>query len=132
MNVLTTKNSDISQKIAATLALLLGVMSVFSGSKVLLEIDIKDYNVLIWLVSYNVIFGTISIIAAYYIWKNRSKSKNLSIFILVMHFSVFIYLKFLSITVALESIQAMLFRISVWVLIAVLSIIIPKYLIKVK
>ncbi len=65
MNIMAINKSTISQKIAAILALLLGVMSVFAGSKVLLEIDIKDYNVLIWLVSYNVIFGAISIVTAY-------------------------------------------------------------------
>ncbi|MDO9137538.1 MAG: hypothetical protein Q7U21_06915, partial [Lutibacter sp.] len=51
--------------IAAILALLIGGMSVVSGSKVLLGIDIKDYTVLNWLVIYNVIFGAISILVAY-------------------------------------------------------------------
>ncbi|WP_033958447.1 hypothetical protein [Psychroserpens jangbogonensis] len=130
MNEIASNNSIISQKIAAILALTLGVMSVFAGSKVLLDIDNKAYNVLIWLVTYNVIFGAISIIAAFYIWKNRSTAKYLSLFILTMHFSVFMYLKFLSSTVASESIKAMLFRTSVWILIVVLSLVIPKYLSK--
>ncbi|NOQ91117.1 MAG: hypothetical protein GQ552_00210 [Flavobacteriaceae bacterium] len=118
----------ILKKIAAILALFIGVMSVFAGSKVLLGIDSKDYNVLTWLVSYNVIFGVISIITAYFIWKNISKGKNLTLFILIMHFIVFIYLKFFSDTVAIDSIKAMIFRTSIWLLIAALSIIIPKYL----
>jgi len=130
MNNSTTNNSTLSQKIAAILALLLGLMSVFAGSKVLLEIDIKDYNVLVWLVSYNVIFGAISIIVAYFIWKNHSNAKSLTLFVLAMHFLVFIYLKFVSTTVANESIKAMLFRTSVWILIAILSLLIPKYLSK--
>lgn len=130
MNAIEPNNSIISRKIAAILALILGIMSVFAGSKVLIEIDVKAYNVLIWLVTYNVIFGAISIIAAFYIWKNRSIAKYLSLFILTMHFLVFMYLKFLSGTAASESIKAMLFRTSVWVLIAVLSIVIPKYLTK--
>ncbi|PHR72895.1 MAG: hypothetical protein COA67_04115 [Lutibacter sp.] len=130
VSVLITNKSAISQKSAAILALLLGLMSVFTGSKVLLEIDTKNYNILFWLVAYNVIFGAISIIVAYFIWKNYSKSKSLTFFVLSMHFIVFIYLKFISETAASESIKAMLFRTSVWILITILSLIIPKYLSK--
>ncbi len=118
----------ILKKLAAILALFIGVMSVFAGSKVLLGIDSKDYNVLTWLVSYNVILGVISIITAYFIWKDISKGKNLTLFILIMHFMVFLYLKFFSDNVAMDSIKAMIFRTSIWLLITVLSIIIPKYL----
>ncbi len=132
MNISTTNLSTISQKIAAILALALGLMSVFAGSKVLLEIDTKDYNVLIWLVSYNVIFGAISIVVAYFIWRNYLKAKSLTLFVLAMHFMVFMYLKIVSVTAASESIKAMLFRTSVWILIVLLSVIIPKYVSKQK
>jgi len=117
----------ILKKIAAILALFIGLMSVFAGSKVLLGIDTKDYTILTWLVSYNVIFGFISIFAAYLIWKAKENSKYLTLFILSMHFMVFIYLKFLSNTVASESVKAMIFRTSIWIFIVVLSIMIPKY-----
>ncbi len=118
----------ILKKIAAILALFIGVMSVFAGSKVLLGIDSKDHTVLTWLVSYNVILGVISIITAYFIWKEISKGKNLTLFILIMHFMIFLYLKFFSDTVASDSIKAMIFRTGIWLLITTLSIIIPKYL----
>ena len=118
---------NILKKIAAILALLIGVLSVFAGSKVLFGIDSKDYNVLIWLVSYNVFFGFTSIITAYFIWKDLTKGKNLTLFILTMHFMVFIYLNFISKTVAMESIKAMIFRTGIWIIIALLSIIIPQY-----
>ncbi len=117
----------ILKKIAAFLALFIGLMSVFSGSKVLLGIDTKDYTILTWLISYNVIFGIISIFTAYLIWRDNEKSKSLILFILAMHFIVFVYLKYFSETVASESIKAMIFRTSIWILIAILSIIIPKY-----
>ena len=130
MNILTTNSHKWSQKTAAILALFIGVMSVFAGSKVLLEIDIKDYNVLVWLVLYNVVFGAISIVVAYFIWKNSAKAKKLTLLVLAMHFMVFMYLKFMSATVASESTKAMIFRTSVWVLIAILSIVIPNYLSK--
>ena len=118
---------NILKKIAAILALLIGVLSLFAGSKVLFGIDSKDYNVLIWLVSYNVFFGFISIITAYFIWKGLTKGKNLTLFILTMHFMVFIYLNFISKTVANESIKAMIFRTGIWIIIALLSLIIPQF-----
>jgi len=125
---MNNKTLIITRKTAAILALILGVMSIFAGSKVLLKIATKDYNVLPWLVTYNVIFGAISIIVAYFIWKNKTKVKSLALFVLTMHFLVYIYLEFVSLTVAPESIKAMLFRTSIWFLIVVLSLVIPKYL----
>ena len=118
---------NIIKKIAAFLALFIGLMSVFAGSKVIFGIDTKDYTVLTGLVVYNVILGLISIFTAYLIWKSIDQSKNLSLFILTMHFMVFIYLKFFNNSVASESIKAMIFRMSIWLLIVLLSVIIPKY-----
>ncbi len=117
----------ISKKIAVVLALFLGLMSVFAGSKVLLGIDTKDYTILTWLVSYNVLLGVISIFVAYLIWQGKTIAKYLTLSILTLHFMVFAYLKFFSTTVATESIGAMLFRTSIWVVIVILSILIPKY-----
>ena len=116
--------------IGALLALFLGIMSTFAGTSVLLGAESKDYNVLQWLVIYNVVLGVISIVTAFLIWKNLSISKKLILVILGMHFSIFLYLKFISETVAVESIQAMVFRVSVWVVIAMLTIVIPKYFYK--
>ena len=116
--------------IGALLALFLGIMSVFAGTSVLLGAESKDYNVLQWLVIYNVVLGVISIVTAFLIWKNLSINKKLILVILGMHFSIFLYLKFISETVAVESIQAMVFRVSVWVVIAMLTIVIPKYFYK--
>lgn len=117
----------ISKKIAVVLALFLGLMSVFAGSKVLLGIDTKDYTILTWLVSYNILLGVISIFVAYLIWQDKTMAKHLTLSILTLHFMVFTYLKFFSTTVATESIGAMLFRTSIWVVIVILSILIPKY-----
>ncbi|MFO7673983.1 MAG: hypothetical protein R6V74_09790 [Lutibacter sp.] len=108
-------------KIAAILAVLIGGISIVSGSKVLMGIDIKDYTVLNWLVIYNVIFGAISIVAAFLIWKNNSIAKKMVVFILASHTFIAIYLYFFSESVALESIKAMSFRISIWILIYLLT-----------
>ncbi|MDO9037492.1 MAG: hypothetical protein Q7U59_03990 [Lutibacter sp.] len=111
----------IMYKIAAIIALLIGIMSVISGSLVLLNYNIPNYNVLNWLVIYNVIFGAISMLEAYFIWKNKSLAKNAVVFILAAHTFIAIYLNFFSETVASESIKAMSFRISIWILIYLLT-----------
>jgi uncharacterized membrane protein (DUF2068 family) len=109
--------------IAAILALFIGGMSVVAGSKVLLGIDVKNYAVLNWLVIYNVIFGAISIVAAYLIWKNKSLAKKAIVLVLAANIFVSLYLYFFSENVASESLKAMSFRISIWVLIYLLTFI---------
>jgi uncharacterized membrane protein len=123
---------NIFKKIAAVLALFIGMMSVFAGSKVLLGMVTKNYNILTWLVSYNVIYGVISVFTAYLIWRGKEISKALILFILTSHFIVFIVLKFFNKSAASESVKAMIFRTGIWVLIAALSLIIPKYFNKLK
>lgn len=108
-------------KTASILALFIGAMSVIAGSKVLLGIDTKNYTILNWLVLYNVIFGAISIGAAYLIWKNNLFSKKAVVFILAMHTLIALYLYFFNETVALESIKAMGFRVSIWIVIFLLT-----------
>lgn len=126
MNSKTTKRTPLHRIIPSILAIMLGMMSVFAGSKVLLEIDIKDYNVLIWLVSYNIVFGAISIVVAYLIFKNLKHAKYWVLFVLTMHFIVLLYLKFISTATASESIKAMTFRVGVWIFIALFYMVFPK------
>ncbi len=92
-------------------------MSIFAGSRVLLGFDTKNYTVLNWLVTYNVLFGFISIVVAYLIWRNNFFIKKAVLFILASHTFLALYLSFFSETVALESIKAMGFRISIWIVI---------------
>ncbi len=112
----------IMYKIAAILALVIGIISVISGSMVLLNYNIPNYNVLNWLVIYNVILGGISIVAAILIWKNnKSVRRKIIVVILISHLLVYLYLYFLSQEVALESIKAMGFRVSIWTVIFLLT-----------
>jgi hypothetical protein len=104
-------------KIAAVLALFIGVMTVFAGSQVLLGWQEKDYTILNWLVIYNVVLGFISIVAAYLIWKKHRSSMQIAGTILIFHAIVLIYLFFFSEIVATESIKAMIFRVTIWLLI---------------
>lgn len=109
-------------KIASILALLIGAMSVIAGSKVLLGFDLKNYTVLNWLVVYNVVFGFISIVAAYFIWTKKTFVKKAILFILFSHCLLLLYLFFFNENVASESIKAMGFRVSVWIVIFLLNI----------
>lgn len=107
--------------IAAILSLLIGIMSVISGAMVLFNYNIPNYNVLNWLVIYNVILGGISIVTAILIWKNNKSARKIILAILISHLLVFLYLYFLNQDVALESIKAMGFRVSVWTVIFLLT-----------
>ncbi len=116
------------KKIAAFLALFIGLMSVFAGTKVLLGIDTKDYHVLTWLVVYNVLMGLVSLYAAWLMWKTDYRANNLITIILFAHLFVEIILRFFSNTAASESKHAMLFRIFIWLVIMILYVQVPKYL----
>ena len=110
----------ITQIIAMALAGIIGFMSIISGSSVLLGMKEVDYTVLNWLVVYNVTFGILSVITAFLIWKYVTLSKKIIALILCTHAAVLTYLYFFSETVAIESIKAMTFRVSIWLLIFIL------------
>lgn len=106
--------------IAAILAILIGILSVISGSMVLLGLRSVDYRVLDWLVIYNVTLGIISILVAYQIGKQHNRSKLMIMTILLLHFLVLVYLYFFNDMVADESIKAMAFRVGIWAAILIL------------
>jgi len=107
-------------KIASVLAFVIGLMSIIAGSKVLLEIDSKDYTVLNWLVIYNVIFGFISIIAAFIIWQKYRLTKTAIVVVLASHLLMLLYLIIFNENIASDSINAMTFRIGIWSIIALI------------
>lgn len=106
--------------IAALLALIIGIMSVISGSLVLLKYNTPNYNVLNWLVIYNVILGFISIIVAILMWEKNKTGRRLISVILILHVLILAFLYFFSKEVAVESIKAMGFRVSIWIVILLL------------
>lgn len=110
----------ITQIIAVVLAGFIGIMSIISGSSVLLGFREVGYTVLKGLVIYNVAVGVLSVITAFLIWKHFVLSKKMIFLILFIHGSVLAYLYFFSETVANESIKAMTFRVVVWLLIFIL------------
>lgn len=113
--------------IATILASLIGILSVISGSMVLLGLRSVDYTVLDGLLVYNVALGIISIIVAYQIGKQHRKSKLMITAILLLHLLVLGYLYFFNESGAIESIKAMTFRVGIWGVILLLTLIkIPK------
>lgn len=110
----------ITHIIAMVFAGIIGIASVISGSSVLLGHSEVSYTVLNWLVVYNVAFGVLSIFVAFLFWKNFVLSKKLTLLILCSHTAVLAYLFFFSETVATESIEAMTFRVGIWILIFIL------------
>lgn len=110
-------------KIASVLALLIGVMSVIAGSRVLLGISTPDYNILQWMVLYNVVVGIVSIAVSILIWLKNQLMMFASLMIAAAHTLVLILLvSVFSEVAADESMKAMLFRVGIWTTIVILNI----------
>jgi uncharacterized membrane protein (DUF2068 family) len=104
-------------RLAALLALVIGLLTVVEGGMVLLGIEAKPYPVLPWLVLYNVAMGALSLAAGHGLWRQQRWAETLSRIIRNCHGAVFLLLAvmdLLGMTVAMNSIGAMLFRTAVW------------------
>ena len=113
---------NLSKIVATILATLIGIMSVISGSRVLLSIDVPDYPVMPWLVSYNVLLGLLSLLAAYFIWSRHKYALTLNATIILSHSSVLLLLLTIFRGVAaVDSVKAMTFRMVVWTVILLLT-----------
>ncbi len=107
---------NISLKIVATVAGILGLMAVITGSRVLLGVFDPGYATHIWLISYNVFMGIVSLVAGVLIWKEKAKGALLAGIITVAHITVLLLLGTVFVSdVAHQSIMAMIFRSVVWV-----------------
>ena len=104
-------------RIAALLALVIGLLTVVEGGIVLLGFETKPYPVLPWLLRYNVAMGFVSLAAGHGLWREQRWAATLSRIILACHWVVFLLLvvmDLLGMTVAMNSIGAMLFRTAIW------------------
>jgi len=112
----------LSKILATTLATFIGAMSIFAGSRVLAGFDTPDYNVLTWLVQYNVLLGIISLIVAWFIWRKHKYAITFSSTIILSHASVLLLLLTVFREVAaVDSVKAMTFRMIVWTIILLLT-----------
>lgn len=104
-------------RLAAVLALVIGLLTIVEGGSVLLGIETKPYHVLPWLLRYNVMMGVLSLAAGIGLWMEKSRAAMLARTILVCHGAVFLSLAgmhLLGKAVAVISIWAMLFRTGIW------------------
>ena len=104
-------------RLAALLALAIGLLTVVEGGIVLLGFETKPYPVLPWLLRYNVAMGFVSLAAGHGLWREQRWAETLSRVIRVCHGVVFLWLvvmDLLGMTVAMNSIGAMLFRTAIW------------------
>jgi len=102
---------------AALLALVIGLLTIVEGGIVLLGFETKPYPVLPWLLRYNVAMGFVSLAAGHGLWREQRWAATLSRIIRTCHGVVFLWLvvmDLLGMTVAMNSIGAMLFRTVIW------------------
>ena len=111
---MTSRNSH---RFASLLALAIGLVTIVEGGIVLLGLETKPYPVLPWLLRYNVAMGFVSLAAGYGLWREQGWAEKLSRVVLACHGLVFLSLAgmhLLGMTVAVQSIGAMLFRTAIW------------------
>jgi uncharacterized membrane protein (DUF2068 family) len=107
-------------RLAALLALVIGLLTIVEGGVVLLGFETKPYPVLPWLLRYNVVMGFVSLVAGHGLWREKGWAEMLSRMVLACHGLVFLSLAgmhLLGMTVAVQSIGAMLFRTVIWTVI---------------
>ncbi len=105
-------------RLAALLALVIGLATIVEGGIVLLGIETKPYPVLPWLLRYNVAMGFVSLAVGHGLWRKRIWARTLSPVVLVCHGAVFVTVAgmyALGKTVAVQSVGAMLFRTGIWI-----------------
>lgn len=116
--------TNLYEIIAAVIAIIFSLLTIVEGSKVLLGISVQDYIVFAPLLVYNIMMGIVGLFAGSAICINTKKAMTYTKIILAIHISVMIivfFIHLLSTAVAMHSVQAMLVRVVVWLVIALLT-----------
>ena len=117
---------NISIKITASVAFMIGLMATITGISVLIGLFDPGYNTLTWLIYYNVFMGIASLVTGIIIWNKHVKSVMFVGIITGGHIIVLLSLiTVFSSVIASQSIKAMIFRSIVWV---VLFLVTKKFL----
>lgn len=104
-------------KITAVFAVIIGLLSVLTGTSVLLKIFDPGYQFFILLIFYNMIMGFVSIVAGILIWKKNSRSLLVSYVITCFHIIVLLLLiTIFKDVISSNSIGAMAFRSVIWII----------------
>ena len=114
-------------KIAASMAFVIGSMAIFAGGRVLLGI-LPDYYVIGWLPVYNFVMGIVSVLfSGVVIWKGSRLAMPTAIGTFSLHAIVMlILLTAYRTVVAPDSIMAMSVRLIFWIMIVTLLIILKR------
>ncbi len=108
------------QKIAAMLAIIIGIMAIRVSTKALRGWQ-PGWKVFLWLPMYNLVMGILSLIPAILLWMHHPYALTASLVIFATHTVIFVLL--LSIfraKVARQSVRAMAFCVATWLVILVL------------
>jgi len=108
-------------RMAAGLALVIGIMAMFAGGQVLLG-RVPDYYVIDWLPIYNLALGVVSaLVASVLIWRDSRLALPTSLTIFGLHAVVMlILLTAYRQVVAVDSLRAMSIRLVAWTIILIL------------
>ncbi|MCB0284485.1 MAG: hypothetical protein KDF60_18015 [Calditrichaeota bacterium] len=105
-------------RIAASAAVLIGIMAVIVGTRTLIGSNDPGYTTFNLLIIYNVVMGLVSLVAGYQIWNGYALAQKLSGVILLGHIAVLVMLvTIFNDIIAIQSIKAMIFRVGVWLVI---------------
>ena len=111
-------------KIAGLIGIVVGAIAIFAGSAVLLGLKQPDYQVLRWLVVYNLVAGVVSALVGGAVLARRPWAARAAVLVTAVHVLVLLILIGLRATdspVASASIGAMTFRSSAWVVVTLLA-----------
>ncbi len=106
----------ILRNILVVVAILFGLMTIFAGSRVLLGID-PGYIVFLPLLIYNTVMGLVYVLAGIIAWRSIKNGMYMAATILGLNLIVLITIFILyakGSAIAVDSLQAMLFRTVVW------------------
>jgi len=114
----------IAQTVAALVAVLFGLLTVFAGGRVLLGSD-PGYTVFLPLLIFNTTMGAVYIVTGVLIWRSVKQGMNgaAAIFFLnLVVLAIIVYLYKEGSSIAVDSLRAMSFRTIVWFILFVVSL----------
>lgn len=111
------QRASTTQRAAALVGGAFGMAGMVAGTRVLSGLDVPDYQVLRWLVVYNLVTSGVAVVVAVALWRGRRWATNGARGLAVAHACVFVGLVGLRVSgrnVADDSLAAMSLRTLVW------------------
>lgn len=113
---------NLMNRITAIVAMIFSALSIIEGSRVLLKVSVPDYIVFTPLLIYNIILGAVGVYIGILILRRHKLSLRYSIIVTFFHVSVLITVSLLylfSSFISDHSVNAMLVRVVVWLIITI-------------